>query len=160
MDESGRSVSRPSIFKAVISVSIAGLISSAHHIYGAFVYETPWRLVVSLWIPAFVLFILSMLFLMHRYAYRTVAAIAAWIVLLGGVIFQAGFTTFECVYSHVLKNILFFGGTSQQTLEWLFPPPAYHLPDSIPFELTGIAQLAGFWAAWCAWRVFEEYLRD
>ena len=108
MDHAGRGASKSSIIKAVISVTIAGLISGAHHIYGAFVYETPWRLVVSLWIPAFVLLILAMLFLMHRYAYRTVASVAAWIVLFGGVIFQAGFTTFESVYSHVLKNILFF----------------------------------------------------
>ncbi|MDH3379235.1 MAG: hypothetical protein OEQ39_20105 [Gammaproteobacteria bacterium] len=160
MDHSGRGPSRTSIFKAAVSVTVAGIVSSAHHVYGAFVYETPWRLVVSLWIPAFVLLILSMLFLLRRYANQTAATAAAWIVLLGGVVFQAGFTTFESVYSHVLKNILFFGGASQQFLGRLFPAPAYHLPDNFLFELTGVAQLAGFWAAWCAWRVFAEYSRD
>ena len=160
MSFSGRVPSRSSMFNAAISVAVAGLISSGHHVYGAFVYETPWRLVVSLWIPAFVLLVLSMLLLLRRYPNRTVGTVAAWIVLLGGVIFQAGFTLFECVYSHVLKNILFFGGASQDVLEWLFPAPAYHLPDNLLFELTGIAQLAGFWAALCAWRVFAQYSRN
>jgi hypothetical protein len=160
MDQPGRGRSKTSVFTAAISVTIAGVISSAHHIYGAFVYETPWRMIVSLWIPAFVLLILAMLFLLRRFADRTATAIAAWIILLGGVVFQAGFTTFECVYSHVLKNMLFFGGASKQVLERLFPAPAYHLPDNLPFELTGIAQIVGFWAAWCAWRVFVEYSRD
>jgi hypothetical protein len=142
---------------AATSVTVAGAIASGHHVYGAFLYETPWRLVVSLWIPGFVLFVLSMLFLLWRYADRTVATVAVWVVLFGGVIFQAGFTTFECIYSHVLKNILFFGGAPHGLLQRLFPAPAYHLPDNFLFELTGIAQLAGLWAAWRAWRVFARY---
>jgi hypothetical protein len=157
MSLSGRGPSLSSTFKAAISVTIAGVISSGHHVYGAFEYETPWRLVVSLWIPAFVLLILSMLFVLRRYAGRLATTTAMWIVLLGGVIFQVGFTMFECMYSHILKNILFFGGASQKVLEQLFPPPAYHLPDNLLFELTGVAQLAGFLAAWYAWRVFAEY---
>ena len=157
MSLSGRAQSRSAISNAAISAIVAGLISSGHHVYGALVYETPWRLVVSLWIPAFVLLILFMLFLLRKYEHRAAATIAAWIVLFGGAIFQAGFTIFESVYSHVLKNILFFGGASQEVLEWLFPAPAYHLPDNLLFELTGVAQLAGFWAAWCAWRAFARH---
>ena len=117
-------------------------------------------MIVSLWIPAFVLLILAMLFLLRRFADRTTTTIAAWVVLLGGVVFQTGFTSFECVYSHILKNVLYFGGASKQVLERLFPAPAYHLPDNLLFELTGIAQIVGLWAAWCACRVFVEYTRD
>ena len=156
MSSSGHAQSKKTIFKAAISVTVAGVISSGHHVYGALVYETPWRLAVSLWIPGSVLLVLSMLFLLWKYADRTAATIAAWIVLFGGVIFQAGFTIFECVYSHVLKNVLFFGGASQEVLLRLFPAPVYHLPDNLLFELTGVAHLAGFWAAWCAWRVFGD----
>ncbi|MBT8081904.1 MAG: hypothetical protein KJP08_09530 [Gammaproteobacteria bacterium] len=158
MSSSGHAQSRRTFVTAAVSVSVAGLISSGHHVYGALAYETPWRLAVSLWIPAFVLFVLSMLFLLWKYANRPVANIAAWFVLFSGVVFQAGFTLFECVYSHVLKNILFFGGVSQEVLLRLFPAPTYHLPDNMLFELTGVAQLAGFWAAWCAWRVFQKHL--
>lgn len=105
--------SRSSTLRAAIAVTIAGVISSGHHVYGAFAYETPWRLVVSLWIPAFVLLILSMLFVLRRYTNRSATTAATWIVLLGGVIFQAG-----------------------------------------------VAQLAGFLAAWYAWLVFAEYSRE
>lgn len=157
MSSSHHPQSKQILFNAATSVTLAGLISSGHHVYGALAYETPWRLVVSLWIPGFVILVLSMLFLLWRYADRPAATIAVWIVLFGGMIFQAGFTIFECVYSHILKNILFFGGAPAQLLQKLFPAPAYHLPDNLLFEMTGIAQLAGLWAAWCAWRVFAHY---
>lgn len=142
--------------KAAIGAIAAGLVSSGHHWYGAIAYDTPWRLLVSLWIPAFVVLVLSALYLQWKFAANTVGTIAIWIVFLGGVVFQAGFTFFECVYSHVLKDILFYGGASQSTLERLFPAPAYHLPDNAFFELTGLLQLVGFWAAWMAYRVFKD----
>lgn len=141
---------------AAISVSVAGLVSGSHHWYGALVYDTPWRLVVSLWIPAFVVLILSLLYLHWKYADILIGKIAVWAVLFGGTFFQAGFTLFECVYSHVLKGALFYGGASRSTLERLFPPPTYHLPDNTLFEFTGVLQLVGFWAAWRAYRVFQE----
>ena len=148
-----------SVFMAAISAIVAGVVSSAHHVYGAVVYETPWRLVVSLWIPAFVLLLVAMLYLHWKYSDRVVGSIAGWVVLLAGGIFQFGFTFFECIYSHVLKNILFFSGASQAMLLRLFPPPAYHLPDNPFFELTGILQITGLWAAWMSWRVFRTWRR-
>lgn len=154
MSLSACALQRRAVAKAAVSVLIAGVISSGHHVYGALLYDTPWRLVVSLWIPAFVMLVLSSLLLLWKYADRAVATVSAWTVLLLGVIFQAGFTIFECVYSHILKIALFFGGASQDLLNSLFPAPAYHLPDNLLFELTGVAQIAGLWAAWCAWRVF------
>ena len=63
---------------------------------------------------------------------------------------------FECVYSHVLKNIMFFGGVPQSILEKLYPAPAYHLPDNLFFEFTGLLQLVGFVAVWLAYRVFKD----
>ncbi len=148
--------SRNIIVKAAIGVAVAGAISGGHHVYGAIVYERPWRVLVSLWIPAFVALVLAMLYLHWKLAKRISGEIAAWIVFAGGVVFQTGFTLFECVYSHILKLVLFFGGASQTTLARLFPAPAYHLPDDLFFELTGVLQLAGFWAAWLAWRVFTQ----
>lgn len=141
---------------AAISVSVAGLVSSGHHWYGALVYDTPWRSVVSLWIPAFVLLILSLLYLHWKYADIGIGKIAVWAVLVGGTLFQAGFTLFESAYSHVLKGALYFGGASRSTLERLFPAPTYHLPDNALFEFTGVLQLVGFWAAWRVYLVFKE----
>jgi len=65
---------------------------------------------------------------------------------------------FEWVYSHVLKNILFFGGVSQSISEKLYSAPAYHLPGNLFFEFTGLLQLVGFIAAWFAYRVFKDQL--
>lgn len=72
------------------------------------------------------------------------------------VIFQAGFIIFECIYSHVLKNVLFFSGIPKYILETLYPPPAYHLPDNMLFELTGLMQLVGLVAVWFAYQVFKD----
>jgi hypothetical protein len=153
---SGNEQPKSVVFRSALSVTVAGVISSGHHVYGALVYGTPWRLVVSLWIPAFVLLILCALYMVWRFKAQRVATIAVWIIMLGGVVFQMGFTLFEAVYSHVLKNFLYFGGATQAILDRLYPAPAYHLPDDLLFEATGVAQVTGFWAAWWAWRVFTE----
>jgi hypothetical protein len=144
------------VTRAAISVIVAGMISSAHHVYGAIVYETPWRLLVSLWIPAFVVLVLIALYLHWKFADRVVGVISGWLVFFCGVVFQTGFTLFEYVYSHVLKILLFFAGTPEAILYRLYPAPTYHLPDNLLFELTGVLQLAGFVAAWLAWRVFAQ----
>lgn len=61
MSLSACALQRRAVAKAATSVLIAGVISSGHHVYGALLYDTPWRLVVSLWIPAFVMLVLSSL---------------------------------------------------------------------------------------------------
>lgn len=147
------------IIIAVVSGLISGLVSGFHHWYGAIVYNTPWRVGVSYWIAGLVIFIYSLLYFHWIYAGRIIGKIVMWIFLFGAVFFQAGFIMFECVYSHVLKNILFFGGVSQSILEKLYPSPAYHLPDNLLFELTGLLQLVGFVAVWYAYLVFKNRLK-
>lgn len=148
------SKSRKLIVAAVISGIIAGIISSLHHWYGAIAYDTPWRTSVAYWIMGIVLVVYSLLYVYWRNLGNVVGQISIWLFLLGAVIFQAGFVTFECVYSHVLKNMLFFGGAPDALLNTLFPSPAYHLPDNVFFEISGILQLIGFVAVWFGYRVF------
>ena len=148
--------SKKLIFKAVISACIAGLVSSGHHWYGAIVYDTPWRAGVSYWILGVVLIIYSLLYIYWKFSDKIAGKVALWIFFFGAVVFQTGFTLFECVYSHVLKNILYFGGVSQSILEKLYPSPAYHLPDNLFFEFTGLLQLVGFVAVWFAYRFFLD----
>lgn len=144
------------IIVAVVSGFIAGLISSGHHWYGAVVYDTPWRAGVSYWIMGIVLIVYSLLYIYLKYAHNLAGRIALWIFFLGAVVFQTGFTLFECVYSHVLKDALYFGGAPQSVLLKLYPPPAYHLPDNWFFEFTGLLQLAGLVAAWFAFKVIRR----
>lgn len=144
------------IVLAIISGFVAGLISSAHHWYGAIEYDTPWRASVTYWIAGSVLIVYSLLYVYWRNVDNIAGKISLWLFLFSAVIFQAGFVFFECVYSHVLKNILFFGGMPQSILERLYPTPAYHLPDNLIFEFSGLLQLVGFVAAWFAYRVFQD----
>ena len=144
------------IILAVISGFMSGLISSVHHWYGAIAYNTPWRIDVSYWIAGLVIVVYLLLFVYWKYAGSIIGKMAMWIFLFCAVIFQAGFIMFECVYSHVLKNILFFAGASQSLLDKLYPPPAYHLPNNLFFELTGILQLVGFVAVWYAYLVYKN----
>ena len=148
------------IVTAVISGVIAGSISSLHHWYGAVAYDTPWRTGVAYWIMGIVLVVYSVLYVYWRNLDNLVGQISIWLFLLIAVVFQAGFVTFECVYSHVLKNVLFFGGASETMLNTLFPSPAYHLPDNLFFEATGILQLFGFVAVWHGYRVFSHRPRN
>ena len=144
------------IVAAAISAVVAGLISGGHHWYGAVAYDTPWRLQVSFWIAAAPLVVVGLLYVYWKRVDKFAGKVALWLVFLTAVVFQTGFTLFECVYSHVLKNVLYFGGVPQPILEWLYPAPAYHLPDNWLFELLGLLQLAGLVAAWYAFRVFQD----
>lgn len=141
---------------AAIAAVVAGLISGGHHWYGAVAYDTPWRLKVSFWIAAAPLVVVGLLYIYWKFVDKLAGKIALWLVVITAVVFQTGFTLFECVYSHVLKNILYFGGTPQTVLERLYPAPAYHLPDNWLFELLGLLQLAGLVAAWYAFQVFRD----
>jgi len=140
---------------AVATGVLSGLISSVHHWYGAIVYDSPWRAGVSYWIMGFVIIFYSLLFSYWKNLNNIIGKISIWTFLLSAVVFQAGFIMFECVYSHVLKNILFFGGINRTTLDQLFPSPAYHLPDNLLFEFTGLLQFVGFVAVWFAYQVFK-----
>lgn len=148
--------SKKLIITAVISGIIAGSVSTIHHWYGAVEYNTPWRLSVSYWIMGSILLVYSLLYVYWKNIENMIGKFAIWLFLFIAVIFQSGFIMFECVYSHILKNILFFSGVPHSILVKLYPAPAYHLPDNLFFELTGSLQLVGFVAVWYAYSVFHN----
>lgn len=64
---------------------------------------------------------------------------------------------FEGGYNHVVKNILFFGGLPRTTLERLFPPPTYQIPDDLWFEVTGVLQFfIALGAAYYLFRLWRD----
>jgi hypothetical protein len=120
------------------------LLTSVHHAYGAYVYQTPWRL--------------------HAVALAAVSAAA--IVLLGRVQSRLAYWSavaltllvpigliglFEGAYNHVLKNAFYFGGAGPGLMQRWFPAPTYELPNDVFFELTGVLQF--FLAIAAAWRL-------
>jgi hypothetical protein len=112
------------------------LLTSIHHVYGAAVYHTPFRLhILFLSIP--VLLFTMIVNKIHPGKFLIVYRIHAIVILVFSILL-IGF--YEGVYNHIIKNIAFWGGLSGQTLDVFFPPGIYEMPNDLFFELTGIAQ--------------------
>jgi hypothetical protein len=116
------------------------IITSIHHVYGAAVYHTPWRLhVLMVSIP--VLTVTLVLYRIVRNKEPHFKSIPHWIFFLVTLIPSAGLIgIYEGLYNHILKNLLFFGGANDDLLQQLFPAPAYEMPNNVFFEITGIIQ--------------------
>ncbi len=81
-----------------------------------------------------------------------------WVfVILTLVVPIAAIGFFEGGYNHLLKNVLFFEGAHQATLDRLFPGPEYEMPNDLEFEATGILQFfIGLWATYYLFRLWRE----
>ncbi|MGF6847345.1 hypothetical protein QFZ51_002580 [Chitinophaga sp. W3I9] len=116
------------------------LLTSVHHVYGAIRYHTPWRMhVLLLSVP--VLIITIILDRVIKQKGMTVKSVWSWIYC--SIIFLAAIVmigSYEGLYNHLLKNILYFGGLSAAHMSMLFPPAMYEMPDDIFFEVTGVLQ--------------------
>lgn len=110
--------------------------TSVHHVIGAVVYATPWRLhAVFVSVPVVVV-------LLGGIALARASRAARWIVAVTALLFPiALFGAFEGVYNHGLKVLLYGIGTPHALLVRLFPPPTYQLPDDPLFEITGVLQI-------------------
>jgi hypothetical protein len=118
------------------------LITSLHHIYGAIVYETPWRLhVLLLSLPVVILTTtihwlvkkkaVAVKWRSHLYVINGLIILVFSIILIGA---------YEGVYNHAIKNIAFFSGVDGSILAKMFPSPKYVLPNNLLFEFTGVMQ--------------------
>ncbi|QSQ13459.1 hypothetical protein [Myxococcus landrumensis] len=117
-------------------------MTSVHHVYGALLYETPWRLhMVAVSALTALGLVGSLLFFRARQEGGLGAAALGFFALLTLALPVGMIGTYEGLYNHVLKNILFFGGASTPLLHTLFPPPMYELPNDFFFELTGNLQV-------------------
>lgn len=111
------------------------IVTSIHHVFGAYVYNTPWRLhVLAFSVP------LILLNIGLKKEFQRNNAVFYLLLIINFLITISLIGLFEGVYNHLLKNILFFSGTSHKILENLFPPPKYVMPNNFIFELTGILQ--------------------
>lgn len=116
------------------------VLTSLHHIYGAFIYNTPWRLhVLFISVP-----VIALTFLLQWTLVKNGSANSQpvfWLFILLILVPSIGMIAmFEGLYNHALKNILFFGGASVSTLEFMFPAPTYEMPNDFAFEITGVLQ--------------------
>lgn len=111
------------------------VLTSIHHAYGAYIYDTPWRFnILYFSIPIIILNII----VQQQISTKKISKYLFWISNLLFTVCQIGL--FEGIYSHLLKNLLFFAGTHQALLNQLFPPDTYFMPNNLFFEITGILQ--------------------
>ena len=117
------------------------LLTSVHHAYGAYAYDTPWRLHVVLISALVGMAILVLRPLLRRPAGSALGEIAFWTFTAIVLVVPIGLIgLFEGAYNHGVKNMLYVGGASPTLMTRLFPPPTYELPNDLFFELTGTAQ--------------------
>ena len=120
------------------------VVTSVHHVYGAVIYNTPWRLhILMVSIPVIVFTVIGNNFLIkHEFSWKNLLLLLYWsIILIFSVILIGGY---EGVYNHALKNIFYFFGANETILARLFPPSVYVMPNNFLFELTGVMQAVIF----------------
>ncbi len=133
-------ISREKGAKAGLSAIALLTLTSIHHVYGAYIYTTPWRLhILYAAIPVGLIILAAMRLLgrAQNARWRRLLAIAMSVVILTFPVAMIGM--FEGGYNHVVKNIVFLGA-GDVLAQSMFPPPDYQGPDDLIFELTGLAQ--------------------
>ena len=120
-----------------IATSVVYIITTFHHLYGAAIYNTPWRRDVGTNGGIVLLVCAVLLYLYKTYSKRVYLLLY---ILINFIIFELGIGLFEGLYNHILKNILFFAGLTFSKWRSFFPAPAYEIPDNFLFESTGILQ--------------------
>ncbi len=130
--------------QAVLAVLCVYIVTSAHHIYGAWLYETPWRTHIAYQGLTWLL----VSYLLLGLSYFWYPRLFRWLfVVIAGFFFVLAIGFYEGAYNHLLKNVLFFSGVAEECLLTMYPPPKYELPDDLLFEVTGILTLAV--SLWC-----------
>ena len=115
-------------------------LTSMHHAYGAFVFDTPWRLhIIALTLPAALLIVAALLLAYRRRgtAMGSAGTLAAAAIILTFPVAAIGL--YEGGYNHVVKNVVYFA-FGEQAARVIFPAPLYEMPNDFLFETTGIAQ--------------------
>ena len=119
------------------------VLTLIHHAYGAAIYDEPFRLHVAIYaIPVIVVLLASYAgFEKVKNLTRKKILLATFIVVTL-VVPTLAIGVYEGGYNHLVKNILYFSGTSTAILDQLYPS-IYELPNDLVFELTGMAQFFG-----------------
>jgi hypothetical protein len=154
--QSSREVVRAA-WRTVVAGLAALFLTTVHHVYGAYVYATPWRLHVAHVSGVAAVLILGS-FLVFRQRVGTVAGTLALALLVLSTLMLpvVGIGLIEGGYNHAVKVALYSAGASPDTMRRLFPPPAYELPNDAFFEATGVLQLVpGLVAGRCVYRLIR-----
>lgn len=151
--------SRPSTGQPYFSAGLWGvvviIVTTVHHVWGAYLYDTPWRLhIVFIGVPIATAFVALLIYAAPRHG-TGAARVAAWLAVVLIVVFcTAMLGVYEGGYNHVLKNIVYF---THGPVGWMFPDGVTGIPDDVLFEVTGMAHLpTGILAAVACWRLLRS----
>jgi hypothetical protein len=129
--------------RLIIGIIGLWLTTLIHHLYGAYVYGTLWRVIAPLIIFPVILFLTLLLFnnvietqVYYKKVFFVFVVLLFWIIPIGFI---------EGGYGHLLKNILYFINTSVELMHRLFPPEFgktkfFESPNNYFFEISGIVQ--------------------
>lgn len=125
------------------------VMTSIHHVYGAALFSTPWRLhIVYVSIPA-ALIILAAIPAGRAAPHGLVSRAASWLYVAIIGVFAVGMIGFyEGGYNHLIPNIQYALGVEHPLREGLYEPP-----DDLIFQLIGVAQFPI--AVLAGWRLFQ-----
>ena len=117
------------------------VLTLVHHVYGAIIYDEPFRLHVAIVAIPVIIVLLATYAGCRRIPNITWRNVSLIIFLVVTVLFSVlTIGLYEGGYNHLVKNILYFGGTSTQVLDRIYPS-VYELPNDLFFELIGVGQL-------------------
>ena len=139
----GTRLSETQLAKRVLASSVAVFtLTSIHHSYGAYVYDTPWRL-HAVMVSGAVTLLMAGLLRVSQFsgAPRRANAATYAFVVMGSLVMFVGFGMFEGGYNHLVKDILYFSNVSPELMRQLYPAGRYELPNDSFFEITGVLQI-------------------
>ena len=135
------------------------LLTIIHHIYGGIIYDTPVRFHIA-WFAIPVIVVMILLYHLHfwKKSSPTISKIALWIYVAVLVVIPFGtFGLVEGGNNHLLKNILYFGGVSEEKMLQIYSDPIAEMPNDFWFEFTGVLQfVAGVYIGYMLiqfWRI-------
>lgn len=148
--------------KTVWSALTVLVLTTVHHVYGAYIYNTPWRLHVGIVSTLTAAVIVGSRYLLRRRIGSAVGRIAFWVfavITIAIPVITIGL--FEGGYNHMVKDALYFTGAAPGLMRQLFPPPTYEMPNDAFFEITGVIQLVpGVMTGWRLIGAVRAHLRS
>lgn len=117
-------------------------VTTIHHIYGAHIYNTPWRVHAAVVSGLATALIAVCAHVLRRHLNDVFSTVVSWVfIAVSFLVPFLGFGVFEGVYNHALKVALYLAHASPELMTRLFPPPTYEMPNDVFFEITGVLQV-------------------
>ena len=127
---------------AVFGAAAIFAVTTIHHLYGASIYHTPWRIHAAIISGLATAVIGASVSLLRGHLDDALGAAASCVFVVATFLVPfLGFGVFEGGYNHLLKVALYFGHASPSLMKSLFPPPTYEMPNDAFFEITGVLQV-------------------